>query len=83
MEYLSLYDYLRKPAGEKLGLEVATAARKQGIQLQTREISNPKYTGLVHLYPKEFLVSYFTQPVEDLPKGHDSRGNIVDNDLPF
>jgi hypothetical protein len=83
MEYLSLYDYLRKPAGEKLGLEVATEARKQGIQTQTREISNPKYTGIVYLYPKDFLESYF-KPTEDvLPKEHDWTGNIVDDDLPF
>ena len=39
MEYLSLYDYLGKPAGEKLGLEVAAAARAQGIEIQTKEIS--------------------------------------------
>ena len=83
MEYLSLYDHLGKPAGEKLGLEVATAARKQGIEIKTREVSNPKYEGKVSLYPKDFLVSYFTNPVEDLPKGHDWTGNVEDDDLPF
>ena len=75
MEYLSLYDYLGKPAGEKLGQEVATEARKQGIQIQTREISNPKFTGTVLLYPKDFLEFYFREPdtlkvtsnVDDLP----------------
>jgi hypothetical protein len=83
MEYLSLYDYLRRPAGEKLGLEVATEARKQGIQTQTREISNPKYTGIVYLYPKDFLEYYF-KPTEDvLPKGHDWTGNVEDDELPF
>ena len=45
MEYLSLFDYLGKPAGGDLGKEVATAAIKAGIKMQTREISNPKYTG--------------------------------------
>lgn len=75
MEYLSLYDYLRKPAGEKLGLEVATEAKKQGIQTKTRQISNPKFEGIVLLYPKDFLEFYFREPdtlkitsnVDDLP----------------
>lgn len=74
-EYLSLYDFLSKPAGEKLGQEVATEARKQGIQIQTRKISNPKFTGAVLLYPKDFLEFYFREPdtlkitsnIDDLP----------------
>ena len=45
MEYLSLFDYLKKPAGSELGLKVAHEAQIQGIQIKTREISNPKYTG--------------------------------------
>ena len=84
MEYLSLFDYLKRPAGEKLGLAVATEAKKQGIEIKTREVSNPKYEGKVSLYPKDFLTSYFTQPAEDvLPKGHDWTGNVEDDDLPF
>lgn len=87
MEYLSLYDYLKKPAGEKLGLEVAAEARKLGIPTQTRNISNPRFTGTVFLYPKEFLEFYFREPdstqMEDLPEGHDWMGNLDDDDLPF
>jgi hypothetical protein len=84
MEYLSLYDYLGKPAGEQLGKEVYEAARKQGVKAQSREISNPKFTGKVLLYPKDFLDFYFRKPTEDvLPKGHDWTGNIDDDDLPF
>lgn len=86
MEYLSLYDYLEKPAGEKLGLEVAAEARKQGIQIQTRQISNPKFEGIVLLYPKDFLEFYFREPesnqIIDLPEGHDWMGNL-DDELPF
>jgi len=84
MEYLSLYDYLGKPAGEKLGKEVWEAARFKGIRAQTREVSNPKFTGKVLLYPKDFLEMYFKEPdsihMEDLP------GQInydIDDDLPF
>jgi len=84
MEYLSLYDYLRKPAGEELGKEVAIAATQNKISIQTRKVSNPKYTGIVNLYPKDFLDFYFRKPesihMKDLP------GQInydIDDDLPF
>ena len=96
MEYLSLYDYLGKAAGEKLGKEVKQEADKQGILSQTREVSNPKYTGTVLLYPKLFLEFYFREPesnlmdelvdlnlMDELPKGHDWTGNLEDDDLPF
>jgi hypothetical protein len=87
MEYLSLYDYLKKPAGEQLGLEVAKEANKHGIQTQTREVTNPNYTGKVNLYPKDFLDFYFKEPesihMEDLPEGHDWTGNLDNDDLPF
>ena len=61
MIYLSLYEYLGKAAGSDLGKEVAAAAYKAGIKIQEREISNPKYTGIVHLYPKDFLEFYFRE----------------------
>jgi hypothetical protein len=85
MMYLSLYEYLGKPAGNDLGKEVAAAAIKANIKIQTREISNPKYTGKVHLYPKDFLEFYFREPesiyMEDLP-GELNRV-IDEDDLPF
>jgi hypothetical protein len=88
MEYLSLYDYLGKPAGRELGGQVAQAAYNGGIKPQNREIDNPKYTGIVHLYPKDFLDFYFKEPetyqIEDnLPQGHDWTGNLEDDELPF
>ena len=83
--YLSLYEYLGKPAGNDLGKEVAAAAIKANIKIQTREISNPKYTGKVHLYPKDFLEFYFREPqsihMEDLPG---TLNRVIDeDDLPF
>jgi hypothetical protein len=76
MEYLSLYDYLGKAAGEKLGKEVKQEADKQGILPQTREVSNPKYTGTVLLYPKLFLEFYFREPesnlMDELPRADES-----------
>jgi hypothetical protein len=80
MEYLSLYDYLKRPAGGELGREVASAASKAGIKLQTREVDNPKYTGIVYLYPKDFLDFHF-RPADELPG--ELNYNIEDDDLPF
>jgi hypothetical protein len=84
-EYLSLYDFLGKAAGNDLGKEVAAAAYQAGVKMQEREISNPKYTGKVHLYPKDFLEFYFREPqsihMEDLP-GELNRV-IDEDDLPF
>jgi hypothetical protein len=82
MEMLSLYDYLGKPAGKELGSEVAQAAYQAGIKPEERQISNPKYTGAVHLYPKDFLDFHF-RPADELPEGHDWTGNLEDDDLPF
>jgi hypothetical protein len=87
MEYLSLYDYLGHAAGSDLGKEVAAAATQAGIRLETREVDNPKYTGTILLYPKNFLDFYFREPasyqIEDLPQGHDWTGNLEDDELPF
>jgi hypothetical protein len=79
MEYLSLYDYLGKAAGEKLGFEVKQEANKQEILTQTREITNPKFTGTVLLYPKDFLEFYFREPesnlMDELPRADELPGN--------
>jgi hypothetical protein len=87
MEYLSLYDYLGKPAGDKLGIEVAAAAKNSNIKLESRDVETPKYKGKILLYPKDFLESYFRKPesiqIEDLPGEIDWTGNLDDDDLPF
>jgi len=56
---LSLYDHLGYPAGNELGKEVAVAATKSKVKFETREVSNPKYTGKVMLYPEIFLKEFF------------------------
>jgi hypothetical protein len=89
MEYLSLYDYLGKPAGGELGKEVASAASKAGIKLETREVSTPNYTGIVYLYPNDFLDFYFREPDsnhmgDELPGTIEWSGyKLDDDDLPF
>ena len=80
IEYLSLYDYLGKPAGKELGGEVARTAHEAKILILEREISNPKYTGPVHLYPKDFLDLYFEEPKENPTLGD---RQDYDDDLPF
>lgn len=58
-KYLSLYDFLGRAAGSDLGIKVAAAAAAQGVQLQERQVSNPKYTGKIVTYPVSFLENYF------------------------
>jgi hypothetical protein len=79
-EYLSLYDFLGKPAGMELGRKVAAEASKSKLKLETREVSNPKFTGKVLLYPKDFLEAFFQEPD---PMDSFTLGDIQDNDLPF
>jgi hypothetical protein len=75
MKMMSLYDYLGRAAGKDLGLEVNKAAMAEGIELETRQVSNRVYKGPVMLYPEWFLKQYF-----ELPKGY----RMADEDeLPF
>jgi len=57
---LSLYDYLGRAAGGKLGAEINAAAQAKQVKYAIREVSNPKYTGKVMLYPESFLDEYFS-----------------------
>lgn len=56
---LSLYDYLGYAAGKELGEQVAAYAKVRKTICSVRYVSNPKYTGKVMLYTKEFLDEYF------------------------
>lgn len=60
---MSLYDYLGKAAGKTLGGEVFRTARELKETIEERPISNPKFTGNVHLYRREFLDEYFNNKV--------------------
>ena len=59
-DFISLYDFLGRPAGGKLGKEVSIEAVKQRIKMDTREVNNPNYQGIVYLYPESFLKAYFS-----------------------
>jgi hypothetical protein len=60
-EYKSLYDHLGKAAGSQLGKQVAEAAVRDGIKIQTRQVSNSKYEGTIMLYPLDWLEKYFNK----------------------
>lgn len=65
-EMMSLYDYLGYAAGNTLGKEVAAAAQSLNVPVKMRQVSNSVYTGLVCLYPKDFLTIYFKYKVQNL-----------------
>ena len=56
---MSLYDYLGRAAGPQLGQQVAAAASKNKVKMETRYVNNTKYTGDILLYPKSFLDQFF------------------------
>ena len=58
--FLSLYDYLGHAAGQELGKAVSDASVMRGIKVITRQIDTPKYKGKILMYPKSFLVEYFS-----------------------
>jgi hypothetical protein len=56
---ISLFEYLKKPAGIELGTAVYQAARRARSPIGIRQVSTKKYTGKVILYTQEFLDQYF------------------------
>jgi hypothetical protein len=60
---MSLYEYLGRAAGSELGKQVADTAVKLRETIQEQDVSNPKYTGKVKLYRREFLDEYFGKKI--------------------
>jgi hypothetical protein len=56
---LSLYDYLGRAAGSKLGKKVADYATIRKQKYQVKNVENPAYQGEIMMYTKEFLDEYF------------------------
>ena len=59
IEMVSLYDYLKKPAGPELGKLVASAAMNEKIHMESKQVANHKYKGNILMYPKTWLDEYF------------------------
>lgn len=57
-DYISLYDYLGRPAGSALGYAVATYASKLKEPIRLKEI--PNYNRLINTYRPTFLVDIFS-----------------------
>ena len=70
-EMLSLYDYLGRAAGRKLGEQVAAYAKLRKARFGTREVSNPAYQGIVQTYTKAFLDECFNAKRVFEPKQED------------
>jgi hypothetical protein len=60
---MSLYEYLGRAAGPELGKEVAETAVKLRETIKEQNVSNPKYTGKVLLYRREFLDEYIGKKI--------------------
>jgi hypothetical protein len=64
-EMISLFDYLKKPAGPELGKQVALAAMTDKILIGSKQVSNSKYKGNILMYPKFWLDIYFNQTTDE------------------
>jgi hypothetical protein len=62
---MSLFEYLGYAAGSELGKEVAATAVALHETIKEQYVSNPKYTGNVKLYRREFLDEYFKKKIYD------------------
>ena len=92
-ELISLYDYLSRAAGSKLGAEVAKYAKHENVRVGTRQVDNKAYSGPVNLYERSFLEAFFNNQsnqslitedkrlyTERMLKKHASKSN---SELPF
>jgi hypothetical protein len=59
VKMLSLYDYLGRAAGSKLGKKVADYATIRKQKYQVKNVENIAYQGEIMMYTKEFLDEYF------------------------
>jgi hypothetical protein len=59
-KFMSLYDYLGRPAGSNLGEQVFRAASVSRIPVKTKEVTTPKYKGKIMMYPENWLIGYFS-----------------------
>jgi hypothetical protein len=92
MEYKSLYAYLGRGAGAKLGKEVAAKATELGLRLEKVTVEKKlSPSGFVYAYPVDFLDEYFNKELslEDRVKSLENRvrqledRNAPKDDLPF
>ena len=92
MEYKSLYAYLGRGAGAKLGKEVAAKATELHLRLEKVEVEKKlSPSGFVYAYPVDFLNEYFNKELslEDRVKSLENKVRLLEDrnapkdDLPF
>jgi hypothetical protein len=59
IEFMSLYDYLGRAAGSKLGKQVFNYSKKLKITTKSKHVKHDGYDGIIICYPVDFLKSYF------------------------
>ena len=77
---ISLFEYLKKPAGIELGTAVYQAARRARSPIGIRQVKTKKYTGKVILYTQEFLDEYFKKNSSVLTSTNNKHMNETNND---
>jgi hypothetical protein len=77
---ISLFEYLKKPAGIELGTAVYQAARRARSPIGIRQVKTKKYTGKVVLYTQEFLDEYFKKNSSVLTSTNNKYMNETNND---
>ena len=89
---MSLYAYLGRGAGAKLGKEVAAKATELGLRLEKVEVDKKlSPSGFVYAYPVDFLNEYFNKELslEDRVKSLENKVRLLEDrnapkdDLPF
>jgi hypothetical protein len=78
---ISLFEYLKKPAGIELGTAVYQAARRARSPIGIRQVKTKKYTGKVILYTQEFLDEYFKKNSSVLTSTKNKYMNETNNSL--
>jgi hypothetical protein len=76
-KFMSLYDYLGRPAGSNLGEQVFRAASVSRIPVKTKEVTTPKYKGKIMMYPENWLIGYFSTGQSNFGVSEDDLEKIV------
>jgi hypothetical protein len=63
--FMTLFDYLGRPAKLDIAAQVYSAAKNRGIEMKKRSITSNSYTGLVTEYPESFLDKFFGKTRHD------------------
>jgi hypothetical protein len=87
---VSLFEYLRRPAGSVLGKQVAEYAKLRKAKFGTKQVANPVYQGHVMIYTEAFLKECFNAKKvfepnqEDLTEiNTELANNPIQRELPF